>query len=130
MSHSSGFHLFSANAGITAFDISFEAALRLGERAFDWEAGRTYCHTLENGVTTWLFQISHLQGAPSPSFRDGDGKPKCGTQGNVIAGCVPLDFLSSADTITPEMLSYISLTAHDQFEYGSLDPAYKIPGRF
>ncbi|MEO8365482.1 MAG: TonB-dependent receptor [Pseudoxanthomonas sp.] len=113
----SGGRLFAANVGTTAFDLGFEGSLTFGEKTFDWDAGYVYGRSLENDVTTGLFQISHLQNALGPSFRDASGKPLCGTPGNVIEGCVPIDFLSGAGTITPEMLNYVSFTAHDQFEY-------------
>src|SRR5262249_30888798 len=56
------------------------------------------------------FIISHLRNALGPSFRDADGTPHCGTPGNVISGCVPMDFFDGPNTITKDMLGYVSYT--------------------
>ncbi|MEP6633468.1 MAG: TonB-dependent receptor [Luteimonas sp.] len=115
----SGGRKFNQNVATTAFDIGFDGTFNLGDKPFDWEAGYIYGRNFENDTTNGLFQISKIQNALGPSFRDAAGNAFCGTPGNVIAdaACVPLDFLSGAGTITPAMLNYISFTAHDQFEY-------------
>lgn len=71
-----------------------------------------------NRVDTDFGQFSgaRLQNALGPSFMDGEGNIVCGTPGNVVAGCVPLNLFGGAGTITPEMLNYVSVALNDRFD--------------
>jgi len=54
--------------------------------------------------------------AVGPSFMDIDGNIVCGTPGNVIAGCVPLNVFGIPGTdsaVSQEMMDYITFEAHD-----------------
>jgi len=77
-----------------------------------WDASFNYGRT--SGVTQLqgnLF-LPNLQAAVGPSFRDATGTPRCGTPGNVIAGCVPLDLFHGGDppTITPDQIANLTFT--------------------
>lgn len=85
--------------------------------------------------TDWGYEVSYIFGvnkastraeggvnfekvgqATGPSFMDANGDILCGTEGNVIDGCVPLNIfgIPGTDTqITQEMLDFISFEAHD-----------------
>jgi iron complex outermembrane receptor protein len=52
-----------------------------------------------------------LQLAVGPSFFDADGVARCGTPGDVIEGCVPLDLFGPPGSITPTMLDYVNAQA-------------------
>ncbi|MCG8434138.1 MAG: TonB-dependent receptor, partial [Gammaproteobacteria bacterium] len=54
-----------------------------------------------------------LEQALGPSFIDDDGNAVCGTPGNVIAGCVPLNLFQGPGSITLEMLDYVSVALND-----------------
>ncbi len=93
---------------------TLDGSFSLGGRDFDWEVGTVYGKT--DALTTFFNQlsISRLGNALGPSFKDANGQVVCGTPGNVIAGCVPLNLLGQ-NTITPSMLDYI--------EYGRFAPS-------
>ncbi|TQV73691.1 TonB-dependent receptor [Aliikangiella marina] len=62
------------------------------------------------------FSGARLQSALGPSFMDAEGNIVCGTPGNVIAGCVPLNLFGGGGTVTQDMLDYISVTLNDRFD--------------
>jgi iron complex outermembrane recepter protein len=101
---------FALNAGL-------EGSLNFGEKYFDWEAGYFRGQNKANNTTIGLFNVEALRSALGPSFLDADGVVKCGAPGSIIAGCVPLNLLGGVGSITPEMLSYVTFTAHDEYNY-------------
>jgi iron complex outermembrane receptor protein len=91
----------------------FEGFFELGDHAFDWDAGYRYDRTDENDLTYGLFNLDNLDRAYGPSFRDADGVIKCGSSGNVIAGCVPVNPLGPNGAISQDGIEYTAFTAHD-----------------
>lgn len=77
---------------------------------FNFNFGRTQAVSTNGGQ----FIASRLQGAIGPSFFDANGVAQCGTPGNTIAGCVPLNLFGGAGTITQDMVDYISFTGIDR----------------
>ena len=59
----------------------------------------------------------NLAKALGPSFKDADGNVVCGTAGNVINGCVPLNLFGGAGSITSDMLDYITAPLVDSSNY-------------
>ena len=113
----SGGRQFNQNIATTVFNLGFEGTLNLADKPFDWEAGYIYGRNSANNTTNGLFQISAIQAGLGPSFIAADGTPTCGTPTAPIAGCVPVNMLSGLNSMTPEMLDFISFEAHDVFEY-------------
>ncbi len=75
-----------------------------------WDVSLNYGRTQWAQTNRGSLLTSHLQNAVGPSFREGDpvtGTPRCGTPGNVIAGCVPLDLFNGDGRITPDMVAYL-----------------------
>jgi iron complex outermembrane recepter protein len=110
---------FKQNVDTFAFNGGFEGSFQIGERYFDWEAGSFYGQNQANNTTNGLATYTALRNGLGPSFVDGSGTPRCGTPGNVIAGCVPVNFLGGANngSLSQAMLDYITFEAHDKFEY-------------
>ncbi len=75
-----------------------------------WDASLNYGRTQGTNVTQGDLRTPNLQRALGPSFRDASGVPHCGTPGNVIAGCVPLDLLHVAGPITPDQQTGLGFT--------------------
>jgi iron complex outermembrane receptor protein len=75
-----------------------------------WEASYGYGVTDSTQTSTGVLRRDLLAGALGPSFLDADGRPRCGTAGAPIDGCVPLNLFGGPGTITPEMLSYLGYT--------------------
>ncbi|AVI68517.1 TonB-dependent receptor [Shewanella sp. WE21] len=59
----------------------------------------------------------NLAKALGPSFKDANGNIVCGTTGNVIDGCVPLNLFGGAGSITSDMLNYITAPLVDSSNY-------------
>lgn len=111
---------FNQDVDTFAFNGAFEGSFEIGERFFSWELGMFYGENEQNDTTYGLFQYSKLKNALGPSMIV-NGTPVCvttpGDASTVIDGCVPMNFLGGAGTITPEMLAYSSFVAQDSFGY-------------
>ncbi|KRD30223.1 TonB-dependent receptor [Lysobacter sp. Root916] len=106
-----------------AANLGFEGTLNFADKPYDWEAGYYYGENKQNTVTDGLFNLLALRNALGPSMidtvagRSTTGRPICvsnpGDPTSIILGCVPLNLLGAAGSITPEMLAYSSFVAHD-----------------
>lgn len=101
-----------------AFTGGLEGSFERWNRYFTWDAGMVYGRNKQDSTTFGLFNVTNLANALGPSFRDPTtGQILCGTPGNVIAGCVPLNLLGAQGSITPQMLNYVTFTSLDQQGY-------------
>lgn len=101
-----------------AFTGGLEGSFERWNRYFTWDAGMVYGRNKQDSTTYGLFNVTNLANALGPSFRDATtGRIVCGTPGNIIAGCVPLNLLGAQGSITPEMLNYVTFTSLDQQGY-------------
>lgn len=101
-----------------AFTGGLEGSFERWERYFTWDAGMVYGRNKQDSTTYGLFNVVNLRNALGPSFRDpATGQIVCGTPGNVIAGCVPLNLLGAQGSITQDMLDYSTFTSLDQQGY-------------
>jgi len=112
-----GGRIYKQNVKTYAFNGGFEGDFEVNERFWNWEAGMFYGKNDQTDITTGFFNISALRNALGPSFIDGTGVARCGTAGNVIDGCVPMNMLSGTGSLTPEMMKYAGFTAHDVYGY-------------
>ena len=106
-----------------ATNLGFEGTLDFADKPFDWEAGYFYGENKQNTVTDGLFNLLALKNALGPSMIDTvagratSGRPICvsrpGDATSIILGCVPMNLLGAAGSLTPEMLAYSSFVAHD-----------------
>lgn len=76
-----------------------------------WELSYNYGHSAATEYRRGNLIRSRLAAAVGPSFIDTDGTAKCGTPGNVIPGCVPINLLGPAGSVTAEQRDYISYRA-------------------
>lgn len=114
----SGGRSFKQNVHTYAFSGGLEGSFEAAGRFFSWDAGTVYGKNSQADETTGLFNILALRNALGPSEMR-DGVPTCvQTPGGIaIAGCVPLNLLGGAGSITPAMQDYIGFVAHDEFGY-------------
>ncbi|MCH6482256.1 TonB-dependent receptor [Pseudoxanthomonas sp. LH2527] len=108
---------FRQNVDTFGFVGALEGNFEFADRFFSWDVGYSYGRNDQNDTTDGLFNILALRNALGPSFIDGAGVARCGTTGNVIEGCVPLNLLGGVGSMTPEMLAYSTFVAHDEFQY-------------
>ncbi|WP_058833716.1 TonB-dependent receptor [Luteimonas abyssi] len=106
------------------FSGALEGTFETGERFWDWDVG--YVYNQNKGTVSGygdLF-LPNTQNALGASFMDTDGIVKCGTPGNVIAGCTPWNPLTRfgdptdyANTLNdPALQQYLMLPSHDTSE--------------
>ncbi|GAB3747990.1 TonB-dependent receptor plug domain-containing protein [Lysobacter olei] len=111
---------FNQNVDTFGFTGGLEGSFEFADRFFSWDAGMVYGRNDQNDTTYGLFNISALRNALGPSMIV-DGKPVCVSTPNdpstIIGGCVPMNLLGAAGSITPDMLNYSSFVAHDEFGY-------------
>jgi iron complex outermembrane receptor protein len=79
-----------------------------------WEASYGYGATDSTQTSDGVLRRDRLAGALGPSFIDAEGRARCGTSGDPIDGCVPLNLFGGPGTITPDMLAYLGHTRVDQ----------------
>ncbi|NCT71826.1 MAG: TonB-dependent receptor [Xanthomonadaceae bacterium] len=108
---------FNQNVDTFGFVGALEGNFEFADRYFSWDVGYSYGRNDQNDTTNGLFNILALRNALGPSFIDGAGVARCGTTGNVIEGCVPLNLLGGVGSMTPEMLAYSTFVAHDEYQY-------------
>ena len=108
---------FNQNVDTFGFVGALEGNFEFADRYFSWDVGYSYGRNDQNDTTNGLFNILALRNALGPSFRDAAGVARCGTVGNVIEGCVPLNLLGGVGSITPDMLAYSTFVAHDEYQY-------------
>lgn len=88
-----------------AFDGSFE----IGDRYFYWDAGYTYAENRQLQPKNGFYFTTRVNQATGPSFIQ-NGVAVCGTPGNVIAGCVPLNVMGGPDGFTQAMYDWIAVS--------------------
>jgi iron complex outermembrane recepter protein len=89
------------------FRVGLEGDFALGERLFNWDAGYSDYRYVEDAFGPGNYNLVHLYQGLGPSFMQ-NGQVVCGTPGNVIAGCVPINPLSGAGSLTPAEMNYIN----------------------
>jgi outer membrane receptor protein involved in Fe transport len=92
----------------------------IGE-TMNWEAYYNYGHRDRTDHDLGQFYGPSLANAMGPSADlDGDGAPECyrdiADPSTLIVGCVPIDFVGGAGTITPEMITYAAVDLLDNFK--------------
>lgn len=89
---------FSYNTDVQQISTGIEGMI--GESSWTYDAGITYGKLEQESTATGYLFTPALAAALGPSFRDASGTLRCGTPGNVIPNCTPVNFfgdLSSPD---------------------------------
>ncbi|MBK8013124.1 MAG: TonB-dependent receptor [Deltaproteobacteria bacterium] len=73
-----------------------------------WDASFVFGRTSGLETKSGLLIRSRLQNAVGPSYFDRNGMAVCGTRGSPISGCVPINLLGGAGSITKEMRDYLT----------------------
>ncbi len=81
----------------------------LGERSFDWSVDYSDFRYTQSSFGPGNLNMVHLEQALGPSFMGANGVVQCGTPGNVIAGCVPLNPFSGAGGLSPAESDYLNI---------------------
>src|SRR5690606_11839654 len=107
----------------------FEGNFDLGSHSFNWDLGFQTNTTGQTEITTGQLSVPRINEGTGPSFLDPvSGQVVCGTPGNIIAGCVPLDIIGPAGSLTPEMIDFIAYTDKSQSEFKTTNYFANITG--
>lgn len=99
-----------------------EGVFDVGSRHFNWDVS-AYANKNQGKIYgTGNYNLTNLENALGPSFLDTDGNVKCGTPGNVIGGCVPVNVLANQGGMTQQMLDYIAVRTNAA--YGTLSTGF------
>jgi iron complex outermembrane recepter protein len=97
------FHLATGIDGTTPDSFGFL-------RGWFWDIGFTFSQNESTELKTGNLHLPRLQAAVGPSFRDPSGIARCGTADNTIEGCVPLNLLGGAGSITPDQVAGLTFS--------------------
>jgi iron complex outermembrane receptor protein len=100
------------------YSFGVDGVFSLGEHQFNWDVYMYDSKISGVNVRTGYFNLVNVANALGPSFLQ-NGSVVCGTPGNVIAGCVPINPLAP---LTPQMLNYIAINSVEH--YGSNERAW------
>ncbi len=101
------------------FSGGLEGSFQLGDNYWDWDVGYVYNRNKGTKTGTGNLFVPNVKNAVGPSFLDSDGVVKCGSAGNVIAGCTPWNPLlpygaaGAGSLADPALQAYLFLPSHD-----------------
>jgi iron complex outermembrane recepter protein len=90
------------------FRVGLEGDFTLGENEYDWNVGYSDYRYIEDIASSGFVNLVNLYNAEGPSFMNASGQVVCGTPGNVIPGCVPLNPFLSTGGLTPAEANYLN----------------------
>ena len=90
------------------FRTGLEGEFSLGQNEFNWDVGYSDYRYIQDFGGGGNLNLVNLYNAIGPSFMGSNGVVQCGTPGNAIAGCVPLNPFSGAGGITQAEANYLN----------------------
>ena len=90
------------------FRAGLEGDFSLGQNEFNWDAGYSDYRYIQDMGGGGNLNLVHLYNAVGPSFMASNGQVECGTPGNVIQGCVPLNPFSSTGGLSQAEINYLN----------------------
>lgn len=110
------------------YSLGLEGFFNLGEHLFNWDANYYDTKYMGTILDTGNFYLPNLENALGPSFLSANGTVQCGTPGNVIAGCVPLNALAGPGGYTPAMVNYIAINGYEHYGSQEKGPQVDLSG--
>ncbi|MBS0212292.1 MAG: TonB-dependent receptor [Proteobacteria bacterium] len=100
---------FAETVDTLRIHLGVDGSFQWGGHDWNWGVDATHTRSAQNGRSGPYADNDRLALAVGPSFLDASGAPRCGTPGNVIAGCVPIDLFTGPGRLTPAMLDYVDI---------------------
>jgi outer membrane receptor protein involved in Fe transport len=69
-----------------------------GKSNWQWDADINYGKVRQKSINDGFLDYAKFNAAIGPSFMDSDGTVRCGSAGNAIAGCTPLNIFNANDS--------------------------------
>jgi iron complex outermembrane receptor protein len=101
---------------------------QFGSSSWQWDAGAQLGHMGQNVNISGYLLGPQLAQALGPSFDAGGGNIVCGTPGNVIAGCTPINIFNVEDPAQIQALRDISTNYRTDYVYESQGYALNANG--
>lgn len=105
-----------------------------GDSSWQWDVNLNYGRVKQTSTNYGFLDYAAFNEAVGPSFLDGDGTVKCGTAGNVIAGCTPLNIFnindaSSLGTLESMIVNPVATSVYTvkQFEANANGDLFELP---
>jgi len=89
----------------------------IGDTSWTWDASYNYGHVGQQNITAGYVFYEGLRTALGPSFLDTDGVVKCGTPGNPVAGCTPLNIFDANSATSAAQLAPYSANPYTNALY-------------
>ncbi len=114
---------FEQSVDTTRLHLGLDGLVTLFGRDWSWNADATRTRVLQSEFAGPYVDNAKLALAVGPSFYDTQGIARCGTPGDVIAGCVPVDLFTGPGRFTQTMLDYldVDVSNHKSARSDSLD---------
>ncbi|HBK45895.1 MAG TPA: TonB-dependent receptor, partial [Xanthomonadaceae bacterium] len=105
-----------------------------GDSSWQWDASFNYGRVKQKSINYGFLDYEQFNQAIGPSFLDGDGAVKCGSAGNAIAGCTPVNIFNLNDAsnlaaLEPMIVNPIvtSIYTVKQFEANANGNLFELP---
>jgi outer membrane receptor protein involved in Fe transport len=118
------------------YNLQLNPGLRgsFGNSSWQWDADINYGRVRQISRNNGFLDYDAFNQAVGPSFLDSDGTVRCGTAGNAIAGCTPLDIfnLNSASSLATLQSMIVNPTVTSvytvkQFEANANGDLFDLP---
>ncbi|GAB2542836.1 TonB-dependent receptor domain-containing protein [Rhodanobacter koreensis] len=107
------------------YSAGLEGDFSFDDHLFNWDAYYYDSKIRDVDIRPGQYNLINATQALGPSFMGANGVVQCGTPGNVIAGCVPLNPLG---TVTQQMLNYIAINNVERTGYDEKAAVADISG--
>lgn len=88
-----------------------------GDSSWQWNADINYAKVKQKTENEGFIDYAGLEEAIGPSFKDTDGVVKCGSAGNVISGCTPINIFNINDPTTIAALKKLIVNPVTEYSY-------------
>lgn len=99
--------------------VGFDGDIQIGGNPIFWDIAYSRGESSRNSLGSNYVNLLNLRNGLGPSFIDAAGDYHCGTPGNVISGCVPVNFFNGVTGVTDEMVRYLTYNTHNNVNTGT-----------
>src|SRR5690554_595535 len=99
--------------------LGFDGDFSVAETPVFWDIAYSRGESSRNALGTNYVNLLNLRNGLGASFIDASGDYHCGTPGNIIAGCVPVNLFNGVTGMTDEMVRYLTYNMHNSVKTGT-----------
>jgi outer membrane receptor protein involved in Fe transport len=119
------------HSSVTTQDALANAGLKgkIADSGWEWDLNVGYSHKDQDQDISGYLLKDKLTQALGPSFKDTDNVVKCGTPGNIIPGCTPINIFNLDDPATIASLQALSTNYTTNYVYRTKSAALNVNGK-